>query len=96
MPSTDSSWFCFISSLATVTRSMRSPRCVQLAHAQEDAAMLLQAEVVGFERAGDLDVERVVHQDRAQDEALGVEIGRESAFERDVRRRCCHKPTVLH
>ena len=72
MPSTDSSWFCFISSLATVTRSMRSPRCVQLAHAEEDAAMLLQAEVFGFQRAGYLDVERVVHEDRAQDEAFGV------------------------
>ena len=63
---------------------MRSPRCVQLAHAEEDAAVLFQAEVVGFERAGYLDVERVVHQNGAQDEAFGVEIGRESTFERDV------------
>ena len=58
--------------------------------------MLLQAEVVGFERAGYLDVERVVHQNRAQDEAFGVEIGGEPTFESDVRRSRCHKPTVLH
>ena len=55
--------------------------------------MLLQAEVFGFERAGYLDVERVVHEDGAQDETFGVEIGGESTFERDVRRRCCHEPT---
>ena len=69
---------------------------VQLAHAEEDAAMLLQAEVFGFERARDLDVKRVVHENGAQDEAFGVEIGGEATFERDVRRRSCHKPTVLH
>ncbi len=73
---------------------MRSPRCVELAHAEEDAAVLLQAEVFGFERAGYLDVERVVHEDGAEDEAFGVEIGGESTFERDVRCRSRHKPTV--
>ena len=57
--------------------------------------MLLQAEVFGLKRACDLDVERVVHQDRAQDEAFGVEICGESTFKCDVGRSCCHKPTVL-
>ena len=67
---------------------------VQLAHAQEDAAVLFQAEVVGFERAGHLDVERVVHQDGAQDEAFGVQIGGKSLFKRDVSVRS-HTPVVL-
>ena len=58
--------------------------------------MLLQAEVFGLQRAGHLDVERVVHQDGAQDEAFGVEIGGKPAFQRDVRGSCRHKPTVLH
>ena len=57
--------------------------------------MLLQAEVVGFERAGYLDIERVVHEDGAKDEAFGVEVSGESTFEGDVMRSCCHKPTVL-
>ncbi len=67
---------------------------VQLAHAQEDAAMLFQAEIVGFEHPGHLNVERVIHQDGAQNEALRVGIGREPAFERNV--NSSHKkPTVL-
>ena len=66
---------------------------IQLAHAQEDAPMLFQAEIRGFERARHLDVQRRVHQNRAQDEPFGVQILRESLFERDVR-RCRHKPTV--
>ena len=48
---------------------------VQFAHALEDAAVLLQAEVVGLERAGGLDVEAVVQQNGAEHEALGVHIG---------------------
>ena len=58
--------------------------------------MLFQAEVFGFERTGHLDVEGVVHEDGAQDEAFGVEISGESAFERDVRElKLPFKPTVL-
>ncbi len=68
---------------------------VQLAHAQENAAVLLQAEVFGFERAGDLDIERVVHQDGAEDETLGVEIYRQTSFEGDVRSSSHVQGTVL-
>jgi hypothetical protein len=57
--------------------------------------VLLEAEVFGFERAGYLDVERVVHEDGAEDEAFGIEIGGKSTFERNVRCGSCHKPTVL-
>ena len=53
---------------------MRSPRSLSARHAEEDAAVLLQAEVVGFERAGDLNELRVVQQDGAEDESLGVQI----------------------
>ena len=49
----------------------------------------------GFERAGDLDIERVVHQNRAQDEPLGVQIYGKSFFERDVSGSSHRKPTVL-
>ena len=53
---------------------------VQFAHAPEDAAVLFEAEVVGFERAGRLDVEAVVQQDGAEHEALGIDIGGETFF----------------
>ena len=46
---------------------------LQFAHAAEDAAMLFQAEVVGFERAGRLHVKGVVEQDGAEHEALGID-----------------------
>ena len=59
-------------------RSMLLAALVELAHALEDAAVLLQAEVVGLERAGGLDVEAVVEQDGAEHEALGVDIGGQS------------------
>ena len=49
---------------------------LEFAHAAEDEAMLLQAEIVGFERARDLDVEGVVEQDGAEHEAFGVYVGR--------------------
>src|ERR1019366_6852312 len=51
---------------------------LEIAHAFEDAAMLLQAEVLGFESAGGLDVESVVEEDGAEHEALGVYVGRKS------------------
>ena len=63
-----------------VMRSIFSPRVLQLAHAPEDAAVFLQAEVVGLERSGGLDVKRVVQQDRAEHEPLGIEIGRQALF----------------
>ncbi len=47
---------------------------LQLAHALEDAAVLLQAEVVGFERSGGLDIQAVVEQDGAEHEALGIDV----------------------
>ena len=53
---------------------------LQFAHAAEDAAVLLQAEVVGFQRAGGLDVEAVVEQDGAEHEALGIDIGGKTLF----------------
>ena len=53
---------------------------VQVAHALEDAAVLLQAEVVGLEGAGGLDVETVVEQDRAEHESLGIHVGGKTFF----------------
>jgi hypothetical protein len=49
---------------------------MQVAHALEDAAVFLKAEIAGLERAGGLDVEAVVEQDRTEHESLGVDIGR--------------------
>ena len=46
----------------------------QAAHALENAAVLLQAEVVGFQHARGREVVRLVHQDRPQHETLGVQI----------------------
>ncbi len=54
---------------------------LELAHALEDAAVLLQAEIVGFERAGGLNVEAVVEQDGAENESLGVGIGGKTLFD---------------
>ena len=48
---------------------------VQILHAREDAAVLFQAEVVGLERAGHLKIDGVVQQNRAEHEALGIDIG---------------------
>ena len=42
--------------------------------------MFFEAEVVGFERAGSLDVEGIVEQDGAEHEALGVDVGGEALF----------------
>ena len=53
---------------------------VEVAHALEDAAVLLQAEIVGLERAGGLDVEAVVQQNGAEHEALGVDIRGQTFF----------------
>ena len=47
---------------------------VHVAHALENAAVLLQAEIVDFERAGRLYVETVVQQNGTEHEPLGVDI----------------------
>jgi len=72
-----------MSSLATVMRSIFSPRSCRLAHALEDAPVALKAEVVGLERAGGLDVQNVVEQNRAEHESLGVYIGGKTLFNRN-------------
>ncbi len=53
-------------------------------HAEEDAAVLLEREVLRLESAGHLDEERIVKQDRAEDEPLGIEVYRKTFFKRDV------------
>ena len=54
---------------------------LQFAHAPEDAAVLLQAEIVGLQGAGGLDVEAVVEQDGAEHEAFGVHVGGKAFFD---------------
>jgi hypothetical protein len=67
-----------MSSLATVMRSILLAAVLQFAHALEDAAMFFEAEVVGLERAGGLDVKGVVEEDGPEHEALGIDIGRKT------------------
>ena len=47
---------------------------VEFQHPPEDAAVLIQAEVVGLKRRGDVDELLVVHQHGAQNHALGVDV----------------------
>ena len=69
---------------------------VQLAHAQEDAAVLFQAEIVGFEHAGHLDVERVVHQDRRPGRSAPRPDWQGVRVRARCQSSCSHKkPTVL-
>ena len=53
---------------------------LKVAHPLEDAAMLLQAEVVGLEGAGGLDVQTVVEQNRPEHESLGIHVGGKTFF----------------
>ena len=57
---------------------------MQFAHAQEDALVLFEAEVVGRQNAGGLQKGGIVAHDGAQYEILGVEIGREGAVDSNV------------
>ncbi len=66
---------------------------IDVAHALEDAAVLLQAEIVDLERAGRLYVEAVLQQNGAEHEALGVYI-RGQAFLGSVMRRHRESPRV--
>ena len=56
----------------------------QLAHAQEDAAMRVEREVVGLEDFGGLGVGGVVEQDGAQDGLFRVEVRGQSGFQGEV------------
>ena len=61
-------------------------RVHQLAHAQEDALVRVEREVVGLELLGGLGVRGVVEQDGAEDGLFGVDIRGQSGVERsDVR-----------
>ena len=57
---------------------------VDLAHAQEDPLVLLDAEVVGGERPPSLQKRRLVAHDRAQHEPLRVQIIRKRSVKADV------------
>ena len=57
---------------------------VQILHARENAAVLLQAEVVGFDDARHLEIDGVVQQNRAEHEALGIGICRETFFKCEI------------
>jgi hypothetical protein len=46
---------------------------VKVLHPRENAAMLFEAEVLRFERSGDLQVKNVVQKDGAEHEPLGIE-----------------------
>ena len=50
------------------------PALVQVHHADEDAFVLLEREVVGLQRARHLHEQAVIEHDRAEDEALGIQI----------------------
>src|SRR5262249_47658672 len=63
-------------------------------HARENAAMFFETEVFDIDRAGDLEEEDVVQQDRAEDEAFSVEIRGETFFEGQIRGRVCR--SVCH
>ena len=56
-------------------------RVHQLAHAQEDAAMRVEREVVGLEPFGGLGVGRVVEQDGAEDGLFGVDVRGQAGVE---------------
>jgi hypothetical protein len=62
---------------------------MQLAHAQENALVLLQAEIFGSEKAGCLQKGGIVAHDGAQDEAFGVQVSREWAVDSNV--ADCHE-----
>jgi hypothetical protein len=59
---------------------------VQFAHAQEDAAVLFQGEVVGVQAGGHLNVERAVDQHGAEHAAFGVDAGGQTFFKVHVNR----------
>ena len=54
---------------------------VQFGHAQEDAAVFLQREIVLHDDAGDFDETGIVQQHRAENKSLGVDIGGKALFE---------------
>ena len=56
----------------------------QLAHAQEDAAMRVEREVVGLDGFGGLGVGGVIEQDRAQDGLFRVDVRGQSGIESEV------------
>ena len=58
----------------------RAAGVLQVAHAGEDAAMRVEREVVGLEYSG-LVEEQTLHQDGAEDGALGVDAGGKTAFQ---------------
>ena len=59
---------------------------VNVSHSGENAAMFFQAEVVRLQRARGLDIVRIVHQDRSEDEALRVQVRGQTFFEHNSRR----------
>ena len=69
---------------------------MNLGHAGENAAMGFQAEVVGLERAGGLDIVGIVHEDGAEDETLRVQIRGKAFFEDNSRRRHDVVSTTVH
>ena len=56
-------------------------RVGELGHAQEDAAVGIEGEIVGLDRFGGFGVGGVIEQDGAEDGALGVEVGRQAGVE---------------
>ncbi len=56
----------------------------QLRHAQEDAAMRVQGEVVGCQLFGGLGVGGIVQQDGAQDGLFGVDVRGQSGFQSEI------------
>ena len=71
------------SSLASVTRSMLLAARMQFGHAREDAAMLLEGEIVVVQDARDLDETGIVEQHRAEDEPLGIDVCGKAFLEGD-------------
>ena len=59
-------------------------RVCELGHAQEDAAVRIEGEIVGLDRFGGFGVRGVIEQDGAEDGALGGDVGRQAGFEREI------------
>ena len=59
-------------------------RVCELGHAQEDAAVGIEGEIVGLDRFGGFGVGGVIEQDGAEDGALGRDVGGQAGFEGEI------------
>ena len=79
------------SALRRWSRGRCSSRVVQVLHPREDAAMLLQAEVLWFDRAGHLKVDVSFSRIEPEHESLGIQICGKAFGECKIRGSGCHR-----